>query len=456
MPSNLALLLYCVMLVWFLRYERSINPVAPTPGLWVPVAWLFIVFSRLPSQWLGNSWVGASNLEEGNSLDRVVYLTLIAAAVYLVAQRQVSWGDLVGSNLALAALLLFTLLSAVWSDYPGIAAKRWVRDLGNYLIVLVILLAPRPLDALDVVMRRVCFILIPLSIVIIKYFRHLGVQYDPWSGVAAFSGASTSKNGLGILCLVSGLFFFWDIVRRWRQRKDRQVRRVLLVDVAFIGMTLWLLNLAQSATSVLCLVVGATIIVVAHSAPLGSRPTWLRIGVPSLVALFFVLEFSFGISELVLAALGRDRSMTGRTNVWDTVVRLNPNPVVGAGYETFWLGDRLFALWAEYWWRPTQAHNGYLEVYLNLGFVGLFMLGLFLLVGYVRIWRPTNTVDAISLNVAIWIIALLYNLTEANFFKGPMWILLLQGSVVASTASVQFARSDQPTPPPRVPRRSPA
>ena len=50
---------------------------------------------------------------------------------------------------------------------------------------------------------------------------------------------------LGVLCLISGLFFFWDTVTRWPERKERRTKRIILVNVAFIAMTLWLLHLVQ-------------------------------------------------------------------------------------------------------------------------------------------------------------------------------------------------------------------
>jgi len=43
------------------------------------------------------------------------------------------------------------------------------------------------------------------------------------------------------------------------------------------------------------------------------------------------------------------------------------NPWIGAGFESFWLGPRLNKLWAQYNFMPNQAHNGYIEIYLNLG-----------------------------------------------------------------------------------------
>ena len=394
--------------------------------------------TRLPSQWLElTAGSTAQAMEEGNWLDRCVYGVIIVLAFYIVSTRSVSWRGLLAGNHILALLLLFTLLSTVWSDYPDISFKRWIRDLGSYLSALVILSDPRPLAALDAVIRRVCYVVVPRSVVLIKYYRALAVTYDPWSGEPAYQGAALGKNGLGALCLVSGIFFVWDTVRRWPYRRDGLTTRTLLINGALIGMTLWLLWLSNSATSQLCLLIACLVVLAAHRRS-SARPLWLKVGIPIWTCLYLGLDYLFGIQGLITSGLGRETTLTGRTELWEMILPLNPNPLLGAGYEGFWLGNRLMTMWTALWWLPNQAHNGYIEVYLNLGFVGLLIVGGFLLVSYSRIWT-TATVDLFSLGLTVWIVTLLYNVTEAALFKGSLWLLLLTNSIVIS-----FAHSEAP------------
>src|SRR5262249_54209054 len=72
----------------------------------------------------------------------------------------------------------------------------------------------------------------------------------------------------------------------------------------------------------------------------------------------------------------RGQTIEGRGRLWETVLATDTDPIFGAGFESYWLGERLQKIWAmpEVWWRPNQAHNGYIETYLNLGIVGLFLL----------------------------------------------------------------------------------
>jgi O-antigen ligase len=92
------------------------------------------------------------------------------------------------------------------------------------------------------------------------------------------------------------------------------------------------------------------------------------------VIMFLAAELTFGIFGHLAALSGHDATVAGRAELWRELLALHTNPIFGVGFESFWLGDRLKQLWAEHWWHPTEAHNGYLETYLNLGLVGLFML----------------------------------------------------------------------------------
>jgi hypothetical protein len=53
--------------------------------------------------------------------------------------------------------------------------KRWVKDLWNPIMALVILTERRPYEAVGVVLRRLNLLLLPLSILFIKYYLELGV-----------------------------------------------------------------------------------------------------------------------------------------------------------------------------------------------------------------------------------------------------------------------------------------
>lgn len=429
MSASVALFLWFILLLGLLRYDPA-KEAGTSMALWVPLIWLFIISTRLPSQWLGGD-VGqdAAALEEGNSLDRNIWLVLIVLAIGILMSRSFKWGDFFARNFALTALLCFGLLSVFWSDFPFVSFKRWFRDIGNYGVILVALSDRRPFEAVRTLFRRLCYLLIPLCILMNKYYPTLSKQYDLWTGMGYFVGATTSKNMLGVVCLVSGLFFFWDTLARWSDRKERLTKTIILLNVSFIAMTLWLLNASSSATSSLCLLLGCVVITATKQ-----YPTFVKRAIPVGLCLCLVLA-AFGagneIKTMVAEAFARDSTLTDRTLIWELVLSIDINPFIGTGYESFWLGPRLMKIWQFGLGRINEAHNGYIQVYLNLGIIGLILLITFLIATYRKVCTRLESFSGLGpLSLAVWVVLIFYNLTEAAFVGGLLWLMLLPGAIV--------------------------
>lgn len=135
---------------------------------------------------------------------------------------------------------------------------------------------------------------------------------------------------------------------------------------------------------------------------------------------------TFNITDVIILSFGKDPTLTDRTEVWAALLKMKTDPLFGTGFESFWLGKRLETLWAKYWWQPNQAHNGYLETYINLGFLGLFFLGgaIFssfrnirkMLVLPFDIGKPSTTdFDFGRFRMGFLAALLVYNITEATF-----------------------------------------
>ena len=129
---------------------------------------------------------------------------------------------------------------------------------------------------------------------------------------------------------------------------------------------------------------------------------------------------------LAAGVIGKELPITGRTEVWDTLLAHAVNPWIGAGYENFWIGQRV-ELFNRLLGGLNQAHNGYIEIYLNIGFVGLALLGIVIVAGYRNILREMRR-DRLAgrLKVAFFVICLIYNFTEASFkMMSPVWFTFL-------------------------------
>ncbi len=433
MPPTIAVGVWLVSLILLLCYDPAHDP-KTSSALWVPLIWFSFVGSRNPSQWLSSGiiMVQAQDMQEGNPVDRIIFSALIALSVAILTTRSFPWARFLRQNTALVVLVGFELLSAAWSDFSLISAKRWIRDLDNYLVVLVILSDPRPLEAVRTVLRRLSYLLVPLSILLIKYFPVMGKQYERFSGAASFVGAGTSKNMLGAICLVSGIYFFWDTLTRWPERKQRRTKRILQVNVLFLVMTMWLMRLAASTTSDVCLVLGCMVVAAAHTKIFRRRPKLLKALAPVAFVLYLIMFFGLGMQGQLASAVGKDPTLTDRTKIWAFVLGMHTNPLIGTGYQTFWLGPRLHWFWTQaHLGGLNEAHNGYLELYLELGLIGDALLIVFLISSYRQICRRLSSHFALTVfGMAAWIMIVFYNMSEAAFEGGLLFIMLLLGTIV--------------------------
>jgi hypothetical protein len=416
MPPTLALAIWLVLLLALLVFDPA-KDTKMSAALWMPVIWMFFLGSRPPTMWLGLSYgSGAQALEEGNPLDRTIFLLLTLAVIIILVSRSFQWRQFFARNSALAFFWAFALLSVAWSDFPLATFKKWFRDTGVYMAVLVVLSDPCPLEAVRTVLRRVCYLTVPLCIVLIKYYPYLGKAFSDWGG-QDYTGVSTSKNMLGALCLVSGIFFFWDTITRWHQRSEVRTRWVILVNITFIGMTLWLLNVSQSNTSTICLAIGCLVIAAAHCNFGRRHPGWVRALAPMSFLLYVILTLGFDMSGQFSEAVGRSADMSDRTHIWQVLLSVPINPLLGTGYQSFWLGPRVQWIWARLDGDSVlEAHNGYLQIYLDLGLIGLFLLCTFLIATYRKICKQFKPLTPLaSLGLGLWTLLLFYNVTEASF-----------------------------------------
>jgi exopolysaccharide production protein ExoQ len=141
-----------------------------------------------------------------------------------------------------------------------------------------------------------------------------------------------------------------------------------------------------------------------------------------------------GIEETV-TLLTSDPTLTGRTTVWRYVLyRWDENPYLGQGYGALWqVGPQIEAYLrhAEVTgWLMNEAHNGYLDVLAQTGIVGLVLLAVFILSGFLillfakqRDLHEPNVWQLFAMYLTLGM--LLYNITETSFFSGADWLLFV-------------------------------
>lgn len=424
MPSSLAFVLVAGFVVWLFRRDLRERPNV-TAALWIPFVWFLINCSRTVAQWLElfGGGFGGGSVEEGTPLDAVCNLMLIAAGFFVLKRRSVQLGKVVRWNGWLALFFGFCLLAVLWSDYPFVSFKRWIKILGHPIMALVVLTEPDSEEALTRLLKRCAYVFVPFSILFIKYFPQWGRGFDGWSGLPSNTGMTTNKNILGCVCFILGFFFAWQLQKNWPRKKEPDGRRETILCLFFFAAIVWLLYMAHSSTSLVSLAAGLGAMWVFGFRFLNSRNV---VGFTITAVVVLVLaNWTLGIKDHLVAALGKDPTLTDRTKIWNEVLKFDINRVVGTGFESFWLGERSDYMATIFFWRPNQAHNGYLETYLNLGLVGL---GLMLACIYAAFCKGARMMaDNLTLarfRLGFVVAFVLYNWTEAAFKAlHPMWFI---------------------------------
>jgi O-antigen ligase len=444
--KQIATIVYLVGIYWLCVLDRD-KDWKPSATLWIPFIWMWIVGSRAVSQWLAGIGLGtfsdftADQYLDGSPLDRFIWITLLILGLIVLLSRSEQVGPILRGNGWIVLFFLYCGISCVWSEYPDVAFKRWIKGVGDVVMVLIVLTETNRLASIKRLLTRLAFTLIPLSVLLIKYYPEMGREYSK-SWVTLYSGVTTQKNSLGLICLYFGFSCVWRFAQAYEDRLDPKRKNRMFANGAIIGMVLWLFYMCNAMTSFMSFMIGFAAIVVTRKSERFRNGALVHLAIFAVIGLSLFALFGDSSGSLV-ASVGRNPTLTGRTEIWEFVIKMAGNPLFGTGFETFWLGNRLTAGWTAFGWSLNEAHNGYLEVFLNLGWIGVILLGAIIMSGYRRIITTVRQDrDLGGLWLAFLLGALIYGLSEASFRELSISWELFLAAIMACAAirqPVQFA-----------------
>jgi exopolysaccharide production protein ExoQ len=438
---SLSLLFSLALIVRDCRRRTSVSP-----AVWVPTALMMILCSRPASLWLSGSGPRFNtNDAETSGVDQLFYLLILGCSLLIATMRGMRWGKLIANNRALMLFYLYFAVSVAWSSDPAGSMKRLVKDFGLLFVIAVIFTEKQPLEAMRAVYVRCAFLLLPLSIVFIKWFPALGRAYAI-AGEPMATGVTTQKNSLGEIVLLFTLMMLWDYLEARPPGTKFRIARLPWDLGLLTACGVYLLHLSQSKTALLCTLVAAFLIL---------RRGWLLRPIVSLgilgcaLTLPFITYFSAQFASVIAPitrALGRNMTFTGRTNIWEHITASTVNPLIGSGYWNFWGSPRGIAIDYAMHTIVPNAHNGYVDIYLDGGILGLTLLFFTLLVCGLRLARSIGPGVRLErykkVRFAVLIAMILYNQSESTFARmGPMWCSALLMLVSYPLAGVAVAKA---------------
>ena len=263
-------------------------------------------------------------------------------------------------------------------------------------------------------MRIVCVALMIAAVLSLFYAvaipsigTHVGGEFDgAWRGLYSQKNVFSSTMTITML-----LFYILSIVNN--DRKERLVARVCL------GFSVAMILLSTSKSALVIFIVLLFAVALARLFRWRGRRSVLLLDLGGLIGLGGLAVFSVTWQAMAIA-LGKDPTLSARTYIWSgSLEKIVAQPILGYGRAAFWTeGSRpafeVGAL-ASKGFVPSHAHNGYLDVGLDIGLVGLgvFFIGLIATFGIAlrRAYRASEPEDLWPL--AFLILLVIYNVTES-------------------------------------------
>jgi exopolysaccharide production protein ExoQ len=334
---------------------------------------------------------------------------------------------------------ILALLSTAWSIQPMLTARRSVFLLGSTLLGIYVGERFSTEQFARYLAQAVC---IMMMAVLLMYFAapDLVVSYDDYG--SAWKGLSVTKNGFGGYMVISVA-----VLLLARFRHFQWLRYLFLFTAAI------LLLLSHSATSLLAcvLIVAAMPLWRLHRLRGTGRLLLYATMPPAISAVIFLI---WANSEVVFQVLGRDSTLTGRTDLWALVVpAIMHHPILGYGYGAFWSGmnGEPLDIFTALKWLPMEAHNGYLELCLDFGVLGLPVLFYVILRSFrmAHHYLKTNSGPLGLWPLTYFTFFILHNVSESHLLETRSLEFLMFAAI--TTSLVLNRCQDQVRPPLRAP-----
>jgi len=354
----------------------------------------------------------------GNSApDTLISLAIYVISFFFVALR---WKQVLPQVVKRGKLILLVdflvVASTLWSDFPGLTLRNSIYLLGATFFGIYF--ATRyDLKQQVRLLAQGFSVVVLMSLILGAAFPKYGRQYDEaYQGL--WRGVYMHKNSLGLQMALSAVIFLILIIGSDRKKWT-----------AWAGLvfSFLLVILSRSAGALVNFIILTTLI------PLCSilRFRW-DLRVPVLIMALLVIgganTLISGAKGELLGALGKDETLTGRTDLWPYVWEMiEKRPWLGYGYQAFWRAGKSEAesIWQAVGWEPPHAHNGFLELLLIFGWLGtsIYMVGFFLTFLKSLTLIQLNKAPEAFFPVVYLTFVILINISEASILSGFGWSL---------------------------------
>jgi O-antigen ligase len=373
--------------------------------------------------------VGDNTLVEGPHDVRLTALsfTTYAIAVFLLFRRRTSVLEVVASNKLLFSLAALTALSIAWSADARTTAQAAVALGLTMLLGVYLATSFRPAELAAIVAWLLATLVVASTLFALLYPRY-GIDHLRGS---AWRGVFTTKNELGRIAVLSAAVWLIRAATR---------RGTVPASLAMAALSVLALERSGAKTGYVALALVALFVLLlpalrAHSSI--AVPTGAALAATAVVAGIWLVHHT----DTVLQQVGGTATLTGRSQIWTAVsTMISAHPWFGYGFGAFWEAPGLVQqLWSMVGATPPHAHNGVLELWLDVGAVGVILFFGSFLVAMTRATRALRSGWSFELILPATFLLFfaLYNVTESTLLHqhSLFWVLYIALVVQLAPAS---------------------
>jgi len=363
-----------------------------------------------------------------------ILLMFYAVVCLLIGRRWRSALKLASRDPLLWLLMGWVLLSAIWSDAGWLTGRRALALVLTSGVGFYLALRFETDDQLRLIAATLTVAAL-LSVVAVVVWPDYGIDQEFWRG-PAWRGVYTQKNTLSrqmallTACALALALGLRSSSRRWAAIAPLSAAfpfltrslTALVVTVIMYGLLgllfacnklrgaqvdRWQLNRLVAVVGLTSVAwIGVWCLQQFPSAP-GSAETKSVTGAPA------------SESDQV-PLLNRKGTVLARLELWQLVTdKLSERPWLGYGYGAFWLGDQgpSSYIWSRLDWKPPSAHNGFLDVALGIGAIGLALMCVHLVktaISVTRTFRERGLTPSGVWPVLFLVFFILYSLPETS------------------------------------------
>jgi exopolysaccharide production protein ExoQ len=390
---------------------------------WILIAIILFLdsFLHLITTHVAGSWD-----QESSPLAQLAWTLLYFWAFIGLVRRRARTIELIKQSWPLVALIVVILASTFWSTFPDLTAKRAFGLFGTSLIGFYIATRFKLATFLECLVLSTGIAAV-LSVLAILFVHRIGIMQNEYAG--AWQGIYGHKNVLAA-AMVFGIMnaLLLAIASTGPRRR---------IYIALLVLFTGLLAGSRSATSMLIAVTMVALII--FTLLMKSRRHAAATGMAIVIgaAVVAIAIPALGIdTQAFFDLLGRDSTLTGRTDIWPYAIEaIGDRPLLGWGYKAFWLDNGPVQQYITSDWLPFHAHNGFLELSIDVGMVGT---GFFVIGWILGAWRGLRMVISSNGSIPLWplmtgICFILSNITEASIatYNTFQWVIYLSAFLYA-------------------------